>query len=292
MARQRTSTPNNFKRVKTEFLLLQVLQEIESNGRNISKISKKLNITKQALNYHLNKVKRAGLVRRIQSYPFAIYELTELGQRVKEILGQSERGAKLPTLWDAHNLIVGFDVIDFGKYHFEETKRRKLCFMNNWIYTKEDIDGYGVHVQNTGLIKIYCKRMRTTNPEQAFANMYSDAIRIAQTYCNRYNMKLKPMRIIREGHKSLYNSEVVAKLFGRFKIGDIWQDASSGIEELEEKQNSNKIEELLNLPEQMNQMMVLQEKFSKNIELHLDVLQNINTAITELRHTIKNGDAK
>lgn len=90
-------------KVKQDFLLL-LLREIEQNGNNLKQLALNVKWSKQRLNYHLNrKLKNAGFVIKTQSYPFAIYSLTPLGQRVKQIIEQSE-GVK--PLWRCHALIV------------------------------------------------------------------------------------------------------------------------------------------------------------------------------------------
>lgn len=285
----KNNSKNRVKKSKEKFLLL-LLSCIESDGDNLKQILKKItdvpenhNIQKQHLNYHLQKLKRQGVIKRIQSYPFAIYELTEHGIRVKKMLTQSE-GERLnaPLLWRCHNLIVGYPIISYGDFMFSEGRDRKIIHMNNWKYARETFGDFVINIQDTGLLKIYCPEKYTENPEEAFGKMYAEAQHIVQIYCNKYNMKLKKMNLIREGHKELQKSNRIAKVLGRFKADDIWTDASNGTLNMEEHQSSNKIEDLLNLPSQMNKWNSINEKFSKNLELHLEVLQEIRNAIKRL----------
>lgn len=274
------------KNSKKEFLFL-LLCGIEQHGNNLSSLSNYLKKSKQALNYHLKQAILKDFARKIQSYPFAIYELTSLGQRVKEILRHGEDGTYKP-LWECHNYEVGFDIYSMGTYQFIETTIRKLIKMNNWHYTLDSVGEFKVQITSTGKMVIHCPRRVTRNPEQEFVKMGSEAQRIAMDYCNRYDMKLSLMKQVRAGQKTLKKSEALAKVLGKFHLGDIWTDNSDGTgEELEEQQDCNKIENLLNLPEQMKQMMVLQAEFSKNIMTHLEVLTKMSNSLDLFNENMK-----
>lgn len=266
---------------KGQFLFL-LLSSIDDD-LTLSKICEKTGKTKQALNYHLRQSERHKLVFKEQAYPFAIYRLTSLGKRVKEDLRQSEHPT--PT-WNCHNLIVGFDIKSMGSFNFVETPRRKICEMRGgWKYAAEETGGHVVNVQDTGLLKIYCKERYAKDPDLAWAEMYSEAMRISQFYVERYGMRLQPMRIIRKGEKSLVKSEVMAKILGRFKTEGVYVNASKGPEELEERQDVYYVENLLKLPEKVSQLeqhlvnqarmldrqSVVLERYTQQIELHLEV---------------------
>jgi DNA-binding HxlR family transcriptional regulator len=232
-------------RLKQKFLLL-LLSGVEQQGNNLKALSESLNKTKQALNYHLKKLLLAGFAERGQSFPFAIYSLTPLGARVKKILTQSD---SVTQLWRVHNLIVGFEIKDFGNFSW---KRRKISEMNNWHYTEETIkDSIGewkIHIQSTGLLKIYCPARYGENPDLEFGVLERIASNLAEKYAETYGMKLGLLKQIREADKELVNSEVLGKLFGTTKVLGVYADASTGTAWLEEKQSSNKIEELLEMP--------------------------------------------
>jgi hypothetical protein len=153
---------------KKSFLLL-LLSEIETNGNNISKAAENLKWSKQRLNYHLNhKLNYAGIVKKIQSYPFAIYSLTPFGEQVKKSLTQSEDSLFKP-LYRCHNLIIGFDIKDFGNFSFEG---KKLSKMNNWSYyreiIKDKIGEWVINIQTTGLLKIYVPDSYAEDKNQKF----------------------------------------------------------------------------------------------------------------------------
>ena len=257
------------------------------NEKKPKDIATQLGISKQNLNYHLQKLIKVNILHKEQSYPFAIYRLTDLGERVKESLRQSENPKPL---WRVHNLIVGFKISNLGSFNFVETSRRKLIRMRNWSYCREEMDGYVINVQDTGLLKIYVPAKYTKDPDIALGEMISEAGRIAVDYINRYDMRLQRLEIIRKAEKELQNSEVLAKLFGRIKAEGIYVNASDGFDALEEKQDSYVIEDLLRLPSKMADMekhlirqTEIMDQFSKNIELHLAVLSEIRDAKKKTR---------
>ena len=281
-------------RVKGDFLLL-LLSGIDE-GLTPKAIAKKLGRTKQALNYHLKRMQALNVVFREQSYPWAIYRLTSLGRRVKDSLIQSDNPMR--RLWKAHNLITGFSVHSFGSFNFVETSNRHIAQMNGWNYAYETLGDYNIHVQDTGLLKIYCPKEYCRDPDIAFGKMFAESQRIAQLYADRYDMKLEPMRIIRKGEKSLCNSEQLSKIFGRFKLPGVYVNASDGSEELEESQDSYAVENLLKLPEKINaieqhqlgQSQIL-SSFTEQISLHLKVedrtLEKLDNDIAIQKETMK-----
>ena len=285
------------KRNSGEFLPL-LLHKIDKYGNNLQYITEQFGISKQSLNYWLNKTIKQGFVKKVQSYPFAIYELTSFGKRVKKITTQSEEGKKLVNIWDCHNLIVGFNILHFGNFHFENTQRRKLIHMNNWHYVSEKVGDFTINIQSTGLLKIYCPRRTGIYPDQEFARLMSEAQKIAQDYCNRHNMKIGLLKLIRKGQKSLKNSKKLTEALGRFKVDGVWVDASTGIDEIEANQDNYHIEEILELPKKFNELLGLNksfmgniDKYNQNIELHLEVMEKMSKSLDVMNEKLQNlGD--
>ncbi len=252
------SKPPLVKKSKENFLLLLLagVQRVHAGEWMLKDIANSLGLTKQALNYHLNRFRKLKVLEKTQSYPFSIYKLTDLGSRlVKEILRQSDRQSNRQ-LWKSHNLIIGFRVKKFGEFKFVETSGRRIIKMNNWIYAKEVHGDFTVdiHATNPGLIKIYCPPKHSVEPDAEFGRMYGESQRIAQDYCDRYKMELYPMHTIRRGQKSLMKSEKIGKILGRVNTGDVWVDASEGTDELEEREGVHAIEDLLTLPKQTEEI--------------------------------------
>jgi hypothetical protein len=270
--------------VKEQFLLL-LLQSID-DGLTPKAIAKKVGRTKQALNHHLKRMMALKVIYRVQSYPWSIYKLTSLGVKVKQSLIQSEH---LTPLWRIHNLIVGFRIRNLGTYTFVETTRRKLIQMQNWRYISETVDDYVVNVQDTGLLKIYIPEQYSKDPDITIGEMFSRTTHVAQLYCDRYDMKLEPMYVIRKAEKELCKSEALAKIFGRVKLEEMYINASGGTENLEEPQDSYAIEKLLKLPDVIEkQLTPALEQFSKNIALHLEVLQEMKITLKKISEVDKN----
>lgn len=271
-------------------LLLQLIEQdvtIHSSSPKRDCITKRLGQSKQALNYHLQKLVKLGILYHKQSYPYAIYELTSLGQTVKKSLIQSER---IKNLWLCHNLIVGFPIKTFGTFRFIDTKNRKIIPMKNWDYAREQVGEFVINVQTTGLLKIYCPKRYSLIPDQTFGKMYAESQAIAQKYCDRYGMVVEPMKIIRKGHKSLVKSQKIAQILGKLKVNGVWTDESGGTEELEEYQDIYTVEKLFEIPDRIERLEKANDKFTKNLELHYQVLTEIRDAIKELRKTIKSGE--
>ena len=286
-----TSSIVQKKKSKKEFVFL-LLSAVHEKGENIKGICEDFGRSRQNLAYHLKKMIRLRLIEKTQSYPYSIYSLTPLGSRIKDFDEQSD--TKKP-LWRCHNLIVGFDIKDFGTFDFS---KHKISQMRGWHFASETIkDSLGhwkVHIQSTGLLKIYCPEIYSENSGHAFGNMEDIAVRISQKYAEIYQMDIGLMKRIREGHKELVNSELLAKVFGKTKVGGVWIDSSTGTEWLEEEQTSHSLEELLNLPARIGSLeshlikqTEVMDNFTKQMELHLKVLGDIGTAITELKNTVK-----
>lgn len=280
------------KRVKSEFLPLLVLSI--ADGLTLTQICRKYGKSKQALNHHIAKLRHSKVIERIQSYPYAIYRLTPLGERVKRFVVQSDDPSKKPRLFKAHNLILGYSVLDYGSYSFEG---KKLSAMNGWSFVADEYDTgkakWKIHIQDTGLIKVYCPIAVTTTPDEAFGDMRSQAERIMQVYCDRYGMRLGQTRTIRLGQKSLYGSQEIAKLVGRVKTDSFWIDASDGTDELEEKEGVHAIEDFLDAPKELaKQVEILGKRledyahenvgYAREIAAHREVIANMNAGVQNL----------
>lgn len=273
-------------------LLGEISRMPTEKGLTLTQIARKFGKTKQSLNYHIREAQDKGLIERIQSYPYSVYKLTSKGERVKEILVQSHPNQN-KHLWKAHNLIIGFKITSFGRFRFTPISSGKIIQMNNWRYMRFEHNGFVVCVQDTGLLKIYCPSRYTTNPDIEFGKMYSEATRLAQEYCDRYDMRLGEIRTIRKGQKSLYNSQKLAEITGRFKRDDIWVDASEGTDELEEPQDSNKIEDLMEMPNRITRIEGLMERqaglietYAKHLNAHIPVLKGMDRLLKRLEKAL------
>lgn len=266
------------KRERNPLLLL--LPEISANGSSLSTITENLKWSKQRLNYHLNRLKLIGLVKKEQSYPFAIYSLTSFGEGVKKFLRQSE---KYELLWRVHNGIVAFDIKDWGGFNLVESSRRRKVQMNNWFYLEEVRGEWKINFHSTGVIKIYVPERYTSFPDSETGTLISEATNIVQDICIRYSMKTGLLYKVREFEKELVGSEKLAHILGRFRTGEIFSNASNGILRVEEKANSHKIEDLLALPKQIEKLSESLENISivaqglkQHWDIHLPLMQRMD----------------
>jgi uncharacterized coiled-coil protein SlyX len=185
--------------------------------------------------------------------------------------------------------------MDFGNYKWNVHKK---CQMNNWFYeedkVKDSIGEWKINIQSTGLLKIYCPEIYHEHPPTAFGMMHDISSRIAEKFRSMYGMKIGLLKVIREGHKELVNSDMLAKLFGKTKIGNVWIDASTGTEWLEAKETDNSLEKLMDMPNRLGlledhlvKQTEIMDRLSDNIKLHLEVMTNMNETLKKIQESLK-----
>jgi len=279
------------RRVKTKFLL-HVLWEISRNQDDLKAVQKSLNISKQSLQYYLKRLKRLGFLEKVQSYPFAVYSLTPMGARVKEIIVQSD-ASKTFGAFRVHAKIIGFPIKDFGSFKFSQ----KAVQMRGWSFEMVRLNYGGkqwtAHIQSTGLLKLYAPEIYTDSPDAAITQLSCTASRIAQDFERIYGMKVGEAIAIRPAHKELVRSEALAKLIGKGKFGELWVDNSTGTDWVEEGENSHKIEELFAMPAAVvalgNHIVAqteIMDQFSRQMALHLDVLTDMKETLKKIREEL------
>lgn len=273
-------------------------------GQRLNIIAKKLAMTPQNLNYYLKRFTEMGLIIQVLRSRYTTYALTEKGRHVKEKLVQSEKGVKTVT-WRYHNLIVGYKILNWGNFRFN---KKKTVRMNNWSYQIVKADnGLQAHVQDTGLLKIYGPKIYGDDGEILRIKASTMVSEAARFFIDYYDFKLGQPKVLRKGQKELLNSEQLARLLGRIKTDEFFVDASGGDENLEEPDDSFAVENILSTlqetPQRLENLEGSMEKLAptmdalarqnadlaKNIKLHLEVMNNINTGIRELRETLKTG---
>lgn len=261
--------------------LLNCIQRQDSRKR----MCQLLNISNQAISKKLSTLKAKGLIEVIQIRPIGIYKLTALGIQVNQILGQSEHTKQLSGFWKCHNLIVGFDIQDFGSWKFNDKRIKK---MKNWHYQEIVLKDHKIHIQSTGLIKIYCPIKYSKSPTEAFDNMIEEAKKIVNYISSKYNLKLGNYRRIRDGQKSLIGSDKIGEILGHMKVGGVWIDASDGTRELETTQDNYDIEKLLAMPDVLDKKLIpVLESLTEQINLHLSVMQDMRETLKAIREGLK-----
>lgn len=295
-------TPNK-RRLKQDLLVLRVklLQTISDDPNlTLSQVAKRLNISAQLLQYYASNLAKEGIIEKTNHGTYSSLSLTPKGRSIKEKLVQSEGTT---SLWRCHNLIVAWPVLNWGGWTFQN---KKMVPMSNWEYTIErvPVDGkeWVLHIQTTGLVKIYCPSEYTTdNPDQCLERQKEEAWKLVRTFEEIHKMSLGSVRLIRKGQKELQNSTKLAELFKGTKIDGVWADASNGTLNLEEDQDKTAIEKLLLMPDTMelivkavqtntnhiiNQTEVM-SKFTEQIALHLTVMQRISGSMDEMSKMMK-----
>ncbi len=277
-------------------------------GQSLRLISKKLQISKQNLNNHLRRLAEEGLIKRLPGGSNTRYELTESGRGVNVFLVQSENPAKtaiggdcsrtpektFTAKWRYHNLLVGFRVVSWGTWKFTQ-----LTPMMNWSYQAVKVPPHELvaHVQTTGLIKIYAPEAVGTDPEELRIQAAAQAQEAARWFVDRYDMSLEGMKVLRKGEKELMKSEALARLFGRVKTEGFFVNASGGDENLEEPDDSVKIEKMMialeTTPERLARLEDIFERkmspvllaLAEQIELHLRATREWKDSAVGIRDT-------
>jgi len=281
-----------FESYRVDFLT-RLLKGLEQ-GQTRKELCNTLNLKNNALQYHINRLLKEGLIEQTQRQPYATYKITEKGIGIQKIIVHSDGHIPKP-LYKCHNQILGWRIENFGIWRFNEKIWKEM--KGNWHFQKLHINGHNINIHDTGLIKIYCPPMFHSSPRTAFGHQIDSAGKIAYKLANRYGMKIKPMHIIREGEKSNALTRQLASKIGRIKLDQIWTDASPPDKELEieESQFSDQFEKLLALPDLFEAKMIPAiEKLTEQIELHLAVqkktgetMDHIKVGINELRDAIK-----
>lgn len=277
--------------LKSEFeWILNLFSEIEKNPNGTNSLAERVGMKPSKFLYWASKLQDSGWIEKSQSYPYASYSITPVGQQIRKNLVQSEN-RPFSDYWRIHAKIVGFrinniqDRWDHIKSKFGE---KRLSKMTNWEFVSEriktDIGEFKVHIQSTGLMKFYCPIKYTYDKRRSWAEIEEKARQIAIKYSENWQIDIGPMEIVRKGEEELVGSELIAKMFGKIKTDDIYVDASTGTEWLEEKEGSNSIERLLQMPKSVeamsNEIKTLREE-KDHFKRHLEVLTQGQAMISE-----------
>lgn len=261
-------------------------------GQNLRLISEKLNISQQLLSKYMRRLTTEKLIERIQSWPFAVYKLTEKAKLINGKLVQSEK--RLKTEWRYHNLVVKSRVIAWGTWKFG--KIIPMC--GGWGYQDVKVNNTTVRVQTNGLIRIVAPELIGENIEELQVRAAARAQDTLRALIDRYDMKVTTIASSREGSKELLHSEDLARFFGRIKTEDLYVDKSGDDDNLEEPESSHKIEDLLAMPVILRaldaKLAPAVNELSRMIELHLEVergilagLERHNDADRELTQAVR-----
>lgn len=292
-----------------KFLLVHILDLIKE-GKNPAQISKLLNISKQNLNYYVEKLKKLDCIEKkgygVWEFKREIKEVkirpkdTRIGKGKKEIRGHA-------FIWkiqfyktiDWGEFIkkssLNFQVIGRGKVYRILFKNRKIWLTTKGMIIYEPMDYLGIssfQVKGTAvyemdkLVKAILKTLKIKWTHYKFTTSREHYGIIKNELARQHNEKKE-------------------KLYIRGEDGDIWLwiDDSLSLGELEnnepvvnrqvqnwwndKKAHGFKVTDTF-LLNSMNQVTQNQIMFDKNFQSHLEVINKLGTAVDELRKEIKN----
>jgi len=275
---------------------LQALFSSIERGETRTTMTKLFSISNTALGKRLQHLVGVGMIEQVQQRPYSLYKLTPLGNRVNQILGQSEREV-YTNVWRCHNVILGWEIKDFGTWKFNEKLQKT---MNNWIYQELKLKGYKIHIQSTGLLKLYCPEVYANNADEGFDKIVEDAKAVANYIASRYKMKIDNYHRVRNGQKEHFGSEKLAEFIGHMKVGGVFVDISDKQNRrLEADQDNYDIEKLFALPKEVAELKTsykdlteINGLLTEQIKLHLSVMQDMKETLKDIRDAVKQQGAK
>lgn len=280
------SNHQEVKKAGKSSFLLNLLCWID-RGESRATMAKLLNFSKQRLSYHIGTLRQKGLIEEVQKKPISLYRLTPLGQRVKENIGQSvDDFYHKNSIWRCHNLILGWEIRDFGTWQFND---RLTKAMKGWHYQEILLSGHKVHIQSSGLLKVYCPEVYAVNADEGFDAAVQAGQKVVDYLKSKFNLQLGERYRIRHGQKEHFGSENMAEFIGHMKIGGVFIDISDKQNRrLEADQDNYQLEKLFALPDILDKKLVPAiDQHSQDIRLHLAAIQEIRNAVRELRDAVK-----
>lgn len=275
--------------IKSEFeWILNLFDQIKKNPNGTNSLAKRIGMKPSKFAYWASKLEDSGWIEKSQSYPYAIYSITPIGEQIQKKLVQSEN-RDLKPYWRCHARIMGFkSEMSDEKWKYIKSRFKKVAKMTNWEFVHEivktDIGKFKIHIQQTGTFKIYCPVKYTDNKRETWAEIDQKAREIADKYCENWELDKKPLETIRKGEEELVGSEMIAKLFGKVKMDDVWVDKSTGTEWLEEKEGSDRIERLIDMPDSIqtiqNDLKAMKDR-SRQLETFVGSVQEQNALISD-----------
>jgi len=309
-------------RDKTLTLRLKILYYIKK-GLYGNQIARKLNISKQLVNYHLKYLESKGYIKSEYRTSFKAYSITDSGLkylesqksklRSKKIsLGMNDKAqAKKPV--SLHNFVVKYPILREQNIPFNWDKEVSL---NGWIQKFYKLDKYPIEItikKTTKHIIAYFKQLET-NKDMFFTDFMNYALKGAY-YVYYFLMKEAGIEI------DIFNGEVISQHIANieedlndkvdhkatFKVmlnrksksiyntnidASAWIDRSYGDVEIETNDLLYE-EKLLLMPERVdrlyNEFLPAIERLTAQINLHLEVQREMLRTLKMIQKNLK-GD--
>lgn len=279
---------------KKDFYL--IVFELLKQGLNPSKISSKLSISKQNINYYIRKLKNEGIIEKKGYGTWEVKQLlpNTLTKRTKEIRGHAFIWVvKLPQEIQGLKDKVQGTILNKGQVRIF-IKNHKIWIGKKSIVVYEPHSFYG----------------KTSIDARKYAVI--SLLEVLQALENKYNIKLhkkifKPSRehygLIKNDLARQYNRKGEKMIIHDDLEGNwLWIDDSKGLGELETNSlvRSKQVQTFWNdhkkhdfqvnatfVLNSMNQVTQNQLIFAKNMETHIEAIKTLSNSVKELEKTIK-----
>lgn len=282
------------KEVKKEFLFNLI--SLIKKDLNPSQIAKKLDISKQKLNYYIKELKNLGLIKKIG---YGVWEVNN------EEVKKSSLGWTDKPLTNLHAFQINFPILEGKIKDSDWIIKEKL---NNWIpkySTQETLGGIVIKNNNNKSLTVWLKTRNLSNLNEVYdlafklrAYIY-DFFKKQGVLLDVFNCETKNLDIgtsdkhseqmLGKGEKfELDLNKKSEKIFKNDKIdAAAWLDGSpfkftAETNDLEWKR------EYLSMPFKMRDTLVLMDYIAKNYASHVGVVDKVNKVLAKLDRRLSN----
>lgn len=264
------------REVKTKLLLIELCYLL-SAGEYTSSIAKRYGWGKQRINYYMRILRKGNLIEKEFRSSYKKYRLTEEGKKFITECGWGQ-GVNL------HNISYKYEILKEGE-GFEWDKIVKLQGWTKFLKKEKDFS-----IERTPKhIIIHLSKLFSSDPYEAqnkSRTVSDSSIKILRDK----GWVLGEAELIKKPHYALVDP-VIARFADKVQLSteESKVDKSEGFGELEYF-TPQKANDYIKMPQrvaELEQHLIRQteimDRFSKQIELHLQVLQDIRDAVRELR---------
>jgi len=270
------------RRSKSKFLLLDIVSRI-GKDQTPYEIVKKYGWTRQRLDYWVNKLKKAGLIRLKTRSNIAIYELTFEGKNFYiEYVESFQSGIRL------HNIQFNYPIIKEGSLTPE--KQWNLKGLINKLKRESNASIVWNHVS----LQINISSLIGSNAFDLENKAKNIADNLIEKLKTEYGFELGRGELSKKPEFAVLNPLIdkISKQL-EFKSETAKIDESEGSGELEFFE-PKKVQQFVEMPERIekleshliNQTKIM-DQFSNQMALHLEVMQKISSGIDILNERLK-----
>jgi len=271
---------NNVKTaVKTNFLLHELLQLLAKEMYG-TEIAKKFGWSRQKLHYYISKLKKLGLIHEKVRSSMILYELTPECKSFITGCNKFYNGAIR-----LHNISYSLEILqDADMPHDKEIS--VLGYWNKQIKRLSD----ATIEKTTKHIIIHIKSLVGSDPYELINKSRTTVEELRIILEKSFKFKLGDPMLIRKPHFAVMDP-LANKIVKHIQVSteEAKLDASEGLGELEffdpvSVDNYIKMpQKIAELENHLIKQTEIMDQFSKNLELHLQVLQEIRDAVKEMK---------